>query len=371
MSFVQPPPPATQDTFAIAATAISIDVPTPLEQSFAYTHYIPVIVVCLAVCYISVYIMRCIYWQYRRRRKRQLWFERGRLRLFWIQATAREEQEQQEHLEEKLLEATLPTTTTNNITSYSLPPRPLTFPNHTHNLSDISLFFPPPSSSSSSLSSSYSYILDESCPPPPPSILSPTSSTSSSSLSSSNNTVSATILPRPHSVIGITPMSGYYYDSSTTLAEFSLSTSRPLSQQQRRQQQQQRRKSNNSHTTTTTTLFSTTTNNMGKKWRYWTQNKKKRRKLIWQWSVAMGYCQYTHANRIDYLVHQLQQQRYQEKQGEKQLIIEKDITDQDEKKALIASSSSSSSSSPPYHNNLIIFKIITVSFYNCTTQHVS
>ncbi|KAG2217026.1 hypothetical protein INT45_011577 [Circinella minor] len=351
MSLVQPPPQATQDTFAIAATAISIDVPTPLEQSFAYTHSIPVIVVCLAVCYISVYIMRCIYWQYRRRRKRQLWFERGRLRLFWIQATAREEQKQQEHLEEKLLEANLPTTT-NDISSYSLPPRPLTFPNHTHNLSDISLFFPPPpsSSSSSSSSSSYSYILDESCPPPPLSIL---SSRSSSSLSSSNNTVSATILPRPHSVIGITPMSGYYYDSSTTLAEFSLSTSRPLSQQQQRQQEQeQRRKSNNSHSTTTTTLISTTTNNMGKKWRYWTQNKKKRRKLIWQWSVAMGYCQYTHANRIDYLVHQLQQQRYQENQREKQLIIEKDITDQDEKKAFITSSSSSSS--PSYHHNLIM-----------------
>ena len=356
MSLVQTPPPTIPDTFAIAATAVAIDVPTPLAQSVAYTHYIPVIVVCLAACYASVYIMRCIYWHYRRRRKRQLWFERGRLRLFWIQVTARQQERQQQgHLEEKLLtEDDLPTTT-HDISSYApqLPPRPATFPNHTNNLSSISLFTP-----SSSLSSSYSYILDGgSRAPPPPSILSPNMSPS---LSSSNNTVSATILPRRHSVIGTTPMGGCYYDSSTTLAELSLSTSRSLSQrQQPKEREKQRRDSSNSNTSATSTLISTTRNSMTKKWRYWTQNKKKRRKLIWQWSVAMGYCQYTHANRIDYLVHQLQQQQrhQQQRQGEKQP-IEQDITDQDEKKALVTSLSSSissySSSSSSYHHNLIM-----------------
>ncbi|KAI8146313.1 hypothetical protein BJV82DRAFT_601351 [Fennellomyces sp. T-0311] len=192
----------------------------PLAQSVVYTYYLPIIIICIASFYATVYVMRYLHWQYRRRRKHQLWLERGRLRLFWVRATARQKQE-------------IPV----------IPPpvaRPATFPN---NLSSIT----------STSSSAFSYVMS-------------TTGSSSPAFSSSSTTA------RPHSVIGTT----VGYDSATTLAGSACS--------------------NASHSTM-----------KRKKWRSWTQSKKRRRRLIWQWSVSMGYCRYSHASRIESVVQQLKE----------------------------------------------------------------
>ncbi|GAN05529.1 hypothetical protein MAM1_0094c05000 [Mucor ambiguus] len=39
---------------------------------------------------------------------------------------------------------------------------------------------------------------------------------------------------------------------------------------------------------------------------YWKINNNKRLNLLWQWSVAMGYCEYNHAKSLDDMVRQLQ-----------------------------------------------------------------
>lgn len=39
---------------------------------------------------------------------------------------------------------------------------------------------------------------------------------------------------------------------------------------------------------------------------YWKINNNKRLYLLWQWSVAMGYCEYSHARNLDNMVRQLQ-----------------------------------------------------------------
>ncbi|KAI8372976.1 uncharacterized protein BYT42DRAFT_578761 [Radiomyces spectabilis] len=40
--------------------------------------------------------------------------------------------------------------------------------------------------------------------------------------------------------------------------------------------------------------------------RYWRNNKARRRRLIWQWSLAMGYCRYAHAQKLESLIAQHQ-----------------------------------------------------------------
>lgn len=121
-----------------------------------------------------------------------------------------------------------------------------------------------------------------------------TITTQSPTLSSSSSSSVVSITVRPHSVVGnfssnsqntLTPSTN---DSSTIIPPspwpaVSASTALPVADARRL--------------------------------RYWIKNQKKRRRLIWQWSVAMGYCRYSHACRIDALIVQLEQRQQQREQG--------------------------------------------------------
>ncbi|KAI7885613.1 hypothetical protein K492DRAFT_190785 [Lichtheimia hyalospora FSU 10163] len=65
--------------------------PLPLAQSTVYNQYFPIVIVCLVSLYTVAYVARWIRWHYRRRRKRAMWLERGRLRMYWHQALERKE----------------------------------------------------------------------------------------------------------------------------------------------------------------------------------------------------------------------------------------------------------------------------------------
>ncbi|KAI9490123.1 hypothetical protein BDB00DRAFT_839692 [Zychaea mexicana] len=296
------PTPDTSFTITVAGTdAVAA---SPLAQSDVYLSYLPVIVICVASLYISVYILRCIYWHYRRRRKRQLWLERGRLRLLWMEATARHEEKQQQS--EKTTYQDLPANSmspqppppASTVMSSKVLPRPASYPSHSNPSSLTTIPFSNITSGSST-SSSYSYILTT-----------PGSTVSKSHASPviGSTSTAARGGPRPHSVMGTTSARSTCFNSATTLAASSTSSQTPASLSQ--QCHSVLSKTNISNTIATASKSTAAM----KKWRYRTQNKKRRRWLIWQWSVAMGYCRYSHASRLEHVVQQLQQAREQQHQ---------------------------------------------------------
>lgn len=263
----------------------SNDARAPLLESTVYTQVIPVFVISLVSFYILVCIAKYLYWQYRRRRKRQLQLEVGRLRSFWLRAMADIQEQQRREQERRILEK-------QQEIKHLAPviPRPATYPNFIYTsicTSDITLITSTTTNSTARSSPSSS----------------PNTRLSSSS-SSWNN-----IHPggaRPHSVIGTPlfhPPTSCSYESDTTL--------RPCSP-------------------TTLTLHPDQSAGGGggggggggefyhekharkivdnrEQLKYWKRNKRKRRHLLWQWSVAMGYCRYSHASKLTELIARLQE----------------------------------------------------------------
>ncbi|KAJ8654241.1 hypothetical protein O0I10_010063 [Lichtheimia ornata] len=216
----------------------------PLAQSTVYNQYFPIIVVCLVSLYSVAYIARWIRWHYRRRRKRAMWLERGRLRMYWHQALLREENNhhcQVVAMSFKEDEHQLPQIPPPVATAI---PRPATFPST--NITSTS--------TTTTTTTSTTLTSDESLFSRPRSITffnSPSTSTAASSYTSSSTLHhSPTLPPTPPVLPDIPP---------------------PIKQS----------------------------------WIY--NNKRKRRRLMWQWSVAMGYCRYSHAARMENVIASIQQ----------------------------------------------------------------
>ncbi|CDS12188.1 hypothetical protein LRAMOSA04383 [Lichtheimia ramosa] len=206
----------TDDTFIKASSL-------PLAQSIVYNQYFPIVVVCLISLYSAAYIGRWIKWHYRRRRKRAMWLERGRLRMYWHQALEREEKHHHAQVVAMRLEQ--------DDEMPQLPPpsfpRPATFP-----------------------------------------------STSTTSTTSTTLTSDESLFSRPRSITFFNSPS-----SSTAASSYTTSTLHP-------------------------SPVPVIPPPVKQSWIY--NNKRKRRRLMWQWSVAMGYCRYSHAARMENVIASIQ-----------------------------------------------------------------
>ncbi|CDH53369.1 predicted protein [Lichtheimia corymbifera JMRC:FSU:9682] len=216
----------------------------PLAQSTVYNQYFPIIVVCLVSLYSLAYIARWIRWHYRRRRKRAMWLERGRLRMYWHQALLREENNH--HCQ---------------VIAMSLKEGD----DHEHQLPQI----PPPAATAIPRPATF----------PSTNITSTSTTTTSTTLTSDES-----LFSRPRSIT--------FFNSPSTSTAASSYTSSTL---------------HHSPTPLSThpSVLPDIPPPIKQSWIY--NNKRKRRRLMWQWSVAMGYCRYSHAARMENVIASIQQ----------------------------------------------------------------
>ncbi|KAL4216236.1 hypothetical protein AB4K20DRAFT_1877959 [Rhizopus microsporus] len=118
-----------------------------------------------------------------------------------------------------------------------------------------------------------------------------------------DNIVYRIYLPNAVIIISVVYISSYLIQSITKLYH----------QRQKRIERQERQRLkavyHSSSSSSSLTLYSHHLDHSTENTYFWTRQQKKRLQLLWNWSVAMGYCEYSHGKELNALIEMLLKER--------------------------------------------------------------
>ncbi|KAF1796524.1 hypothetical protein V8B55DRAFT_1323517 [Mucor lusitanicus] len=230
--------------------------PPHLPRNKAYTRYAPNVIIALSLLYVLAFVLHYIIKKCRKHRDKKLQREKQHLKQAWKKTMAKFELQSKHHL--------------------------LLYPDSAYNKEDQSY-----NSSASSFTLHHS-----SCTSP----ISPSTSAVPPDIGSSKKQCHQP--PSPSSSLSSFATTNTAAGNSIHLANQHPIILAPV------------------FTEKTASMYRDSVNNDGRPSRhmfsnnklvnYWKINNSKRLSLLWQWSVAMGYCEYNHAKSLDEMVRQLQ-----------------------------------------------------------------